>query len=206
MSMAGAAEDMGPQGLADPPWSVMNGAGHRHLLDVLRILLPPTSPVRDTEKARIAKAVFGPWAMQDKRCSLRLDGDSREHAYRWSDPVSDPVVCEAMVQVLALFGLSFLPAVPQQGWRGKEGVGLSAPCCMPLPGGATQVSWPIWEGTLGFGAVQRLLLLDGLVGVTPGSDLASRGVRVVMRAERRLVPGQQDALSYAVPQLLRVAE
>lgn len=203
---AAASQDTAPRGLSDPPWSVMNGAGHRHLLDTLRKLLPKVSPTPGLQAGHVTRALFGPWTMQDKKCSLRFDADSREHAYRWSDPVSEAVGCEAAVQALVVFGLSCLPAVPHQGWRGKEGVGLSSPCCMPMPGGATQVSWPIWRGMIGHGAVRHLLLLSDLTATTPGSGFASRGVLAVMRAERRLLPGQQGAMSYTAPRLFKVAE
>lgn len=192
-------------GLGIPPWSVMNGTGRRHIFGTLRNLRGLAESPRKGDNrtpagvfaGRLERSLFGPWDEKDKACSLRLDPMLREHAYRWADPSPDAAKSDGPAQLLALFGLSCLPAVPFQKNGGEAEV--ASACCLPLRRGAARISWPIWQSCMGFGAVRRLLLLPELSADEPPGSLALRGVTLVMRAERQFIPGQQGAMAYTAP-------
>lgn len=195
-------------GVTDAPWSVMNGAQHRCLLDTMRRLSSLAEQKRadgqgnrsarplPTLEERLATTLFGPWAEADEKASLGLEPALREHAYRWKAPTDDPPTSEGLANLLALIGLSCLPAVPV---RGNGAMTTEAACCVRLPGGRTAVSWPLWRGALGLGATCRLLRLPEITAEEPPDGLSSRGVAAVMRTERFLIPDLQGAMAYTSP-------
>jgi hypothetical protein len=215
----GAEPSKGPEGvpaaegkLLDPPWSVLNGAMQRNLLGIVRRLAdlagPPEKPVRrgrdgqvavDAQPlaARVRSVLEGPWQESDAKASLYLDPSLREHAYRWSDPTTDPAQFDGIANLLAVVGLSLLPTVPVD----RSGtVTLASACCAPVDSRRNAVSWPIWRGMLGLGTVRRLLLIPGLTDKNPPGHLRARGIAVVMRAENYPIEGAKGARTYTSPE------
>ncbi len=199
-----AALDVTGEGLIDPLWCVLDGAQQRNLFVIIRRIAEIAKPrVRKVSKStnspvlkdRIKSVLFGPWQAEDEKASLYLDPRMREHAYRWANPLSDPAKFDGIANLLALVGLSLLPAVPVD--RGGAVI-LASACCANIGGGRVSVSWPIWHCCLGLNAVRRLLLLPGLTSETPPDDFAARGIGVVFRAEA--YPLEKGARNYGYPQ------
>jgi hypothetical protein len=191
-------------GLLDPAWCVLDGAQQRNLFAAIRRFqeiarLPKRKAARSGNLPvlvdRVRSALFGPWREVDEKASLYLDQSLREHAYRWTNPLNDPARFDGIANLLALVGISLLPAVPVD----RNGtVALVSACCVAQEGGRVALSWPIWRGAVSLGGVRRLVLLPGLTADDPPADLASRGVEVVYRAEA--YPLEKGARTYAHPQ------
>lgn len=206
------AASLAEGGLLNPPWCVLNGAQQRNLFGIvrrLRELATPPGPVpkrgrRATADAetvplteRVRSVLEGPWRESDDRASLYLDPSVREHAYRWTDPTKDPPRSDGIANLLALVGLSLLPAVPvDQGGT----VVLSSACCAAIDKRRTAVSWPIWRGAIGLGAVRRLLLIPGLAEKKFAADFAACGIATVLRAEVYPIEGAKGAKAYTHPE------
>ena len=195
-------------GLLNPPWCVLNGAQQRNLFGIvrrLRGLVKPPDPVSkrgrraaaDAETVplteRVRSVLEGSWQESDEKASLYLDPSVREHAYRWTDPTKDPPRSDGVANLLALVGLSLLPAVPiDQGGT----VVLSSACCAAIDKRRTAVSWPIWRGAIGLGAARRLLLISGLTE----KEFAARGIAIMLRAEVYPIEGAKGAKAYTHPE------
>jgi len=179
-------------GLLSPQWCVMDGSQRRELLSVTRKIAnlcqmkgrgKKLLTAEEVLAKRMATTLLGPWT-EDDDVSLHLDAVSREYAYRWGDPGPEGIGCDGGASLLALIGLSLLPAVPTQ--RGAEIV-LSSACCTDATGGGAWVSWPIWRGNLGMGGARRMLAMPEIVEEVPPDGLSDMGVQVVYRAHRRLL-------------------
>ena len=145
-----------PEGkLLDLPWCVLNGAQQRDLFSIVRRLRdlarPPDRGPEQGQRAaaavdaqplaaRIRSVLEGPWQETGERAPRDLDPSLREHAYRWSDLTSAPARFDGAANLLALVGLSLLPAIPvDEGGRVTR-----ASTCRGVAGnGRTAVSWPI---------------------------------------------------------------
>jgi hypothetical protein len=157
------------------PVIMLNGGKHMHFLPHLRELVAQTPSLqiaKDKTKVRtyrgaerIEAALFGRWQRVDngRGRTLRWDwAEIRDHASRWSDPNSEPVMpVEIGAYRMAAVGW----VVYRCGVRGRR---LVTAACAADPKG-WRIRWPLWSLPLSWQAVWRLWPHPALVdGELPG--------------------------------------
>ncbi len=173
--------------LAPTPFCFTLGASHQCFLADVRQLAARVAA------DRVPTTLFEQWEYRDEKYSLRWDPlEDRRYALMDHDPSDTAARTVWMANLLAYRALALFPSAPRgselvtAGWRmdGTEG----------------ELSWPIWEQSIGIGAVGFLLSLPGLVDDPPDhAALRARGVDAVLRARRIRVPptGSSYKLSFS---------
>jgi hypothetical protein len=176
---------------------------------------------RLTSMDRVADAVFGAALLRDKITGLGWDpGSQRSYALQFSDPGKDTLACQVVHNALAFLGLQFFTVVPT-GFDRRSTVGFleivstrkiasgdaddgeveeadndGATEAKP---GADFLTWPIWEGTLGYDEVKSLIARPELAAASPDAGLCmSIGVTVILRS-RRVSIDKRSYLTNAKP-------
>jgi hypothetical protein len=161
--------------MSDTEFRTMSGAGHQHFLGFMRELAEATS------REHLQRTLFEKWDYSDVRPSLRWDpADYRPHALRAQDPSGDPIKTMRGANRLAVEALPLFPTVPDGqtlrtvGFENRKR--------------ATEVSWPIWRGSLEARTVASVLAMDELqcaeIGVAARKRFDRRGLAQVFRAKR----------------------
>ena len=82
-------------------------------------------------------------------------GSLRSYALRWSDPNTDKKQTDVPMNVLAFLGLAAIPAVPSGRMLATAGFDAKG----------KHWCWPIWDGSLSYGAVCSLLTAPTTAGI-----------------------------------------
>lgn len=171
-------------GTVEPtPFCAMFGQGHQHFL----LRLGGNVDARETPSEEIADALFR-WryepegALRGKRripkTSMRWDpAEERRYALGAQDPSDLAVRTVPGANRLAALGLTLLPVVPGAARLEATGVRRRE--------GRVEITWPVWTGALGVGALTPLLDHPKLQDDQPArAELEPLGVGEVYRCTR----------------------
>lgn len=124
--------------------------------------------------ADFEEAVFGPWRYTRALPVLGWDSSvARDYALRADDPAKNKKTGVPGADWLAFRGLAFVPVAPVGAEIRTAGCG----------GGwkSGHLTWPLWSGALGVGAIRSVLTLAELDDTT-AHERRARGIAVVLRA------------------------
>lgn len=113
-------------------------------------------------------------------------------AYASADPTDNKHRDYISLNILALFGLTFLPVVDIAGKRITSGI--------RRVGRVTEFSWPVWEKPLSVPEISTLILHPSIHSAGSGpSQLSSLGIHRIWRSRKFSPDGKNDYFSSAKP-------
>ncbi len=134
---------------------------------------------KETTREDIYEALFATWSHQDDHCALRWDPiESRNYAFRWTDPSKEKTGSVRGANRLALEAMPLLPVVPVGQRVVTIGFGR-------FYRRTESITWPIWSGYASLDVVRSLMVLGDLQCERPNAEqLQRRGVAAVFRSDR----------------------
>lgn len=174
---------------------------------------------------RVDDALFWPGKLKDEITGLGWDpGSHRSYALQFSDPGKATASCQSVHNALAFVGLEFFPVIPTGsdyratvGFHEIRAMRETVAAIEPNEGGdeeredvadadaivsmrvAEFLTWPIWDGLLGYDEVKSLIARPELAVPTPDPTACrSIGITAVLRS-RRVAIDKRSYLTNARP-------